>query len=85
MTNLTRINLTLSQSLTQSLEKILVLFNQLQALQSQTNANKPATENRKPTRRIGTAIQISTAGLMEGPTVFTILYQHASNPRKETR
>ena len=44
MANLASIKLTLSQILTQSQETILVLFKQLQALQVQTNTNKPVTE-----------------------------------------
>ena len=44
MVNLTIINLTLSQSLTQAREIIFVLSNQLQALQAQNNPKKPATE-----------------------------------------
>ena len=42
MTNLTIINLTLSQSLTQAQETILVLSKQLQALQFQTKARTPS-------------------------------------------
>ena len=44
MVNLTSISLTLSQSLTQEQEKILVLSKQLQALQVQTKAKTPATK-----------------------------------------
>ena len=44
MANLTSINLTLSQSLTQAQETILVLSKQLQALQSQSKAKKPSTK-----------------------------------------
>ena len=43
MANLTSINLTLSQSLTQVQEIILVLSKQLQALQVQTKAKTPNT------------------------------------------
>ena len=42
MVNLTSINLTLSQSLTQAKETILVLSKQLQALQVHTNTNTPS-------------------------------------------
>ena len=42
--NLKNINLTLYQSLTQAQEIILVLYKQLQALQTKTNSKKPATE-----------------------------------------
>ena len=44
MVNLTSINLTLSQSLTQAQDTILVLSKQLQALQVHTNAKIPETE-----------------------------------------
>ena len=44
MANLTSINLTLSQSLTQSQETILVISNQLQALQTQAKSKTPTTE-----------------------------------------
>ena len=44
MANLTSINLTLSQCLTQSRETIMVLPKQLQALQTQANANTLTTE-----------------------------------------
>ena len=51
MSNHTRINLTLSQSLTQAQEAILLLFEQLQTLQAHMNSKKsvtekPATENK---------------------------------------
>ena len=41
MTNLTIINLILSQSLTQAQETIMVLSNQLHSLQTQANAKTP--------------------------------------------
>ena len=44
MANLISINLTLSRSLTQAQEKILVISKQLQALQVQTKTNTPATK-----------------------------------------
>ena len=44
MANLTSINLTLSQSLTQAQEKMLVLSKQLQALQAQANSKTPTTD-----------------------------------------
>ena len=44
MANLTSIKLTLSQSLTQSQEKILVIFKQLKALQVHTKAKIPSTK-----------------------------------------
>ena len=43
MANLTSINLTLPQSLTQAQETILVLSKQLQALQVHTKENTPST------------------------------------------
>ena len=45
MANLTIINLKISQSLTQSQEAILELYNHLYALQAQMNTNKPANDN----------------------------------------
>ena len=44
MANLTIINLTMSQSLTQAQDKTLVLSEQLQALQAQAKSNIPTTE-----------------------------------------
>ena len=44
MANLTTINLTLSQSLTQAQETILVLSKKLQALQFHTKAKTPSTK-----------------------------------------
>ena len=44
MANLTRINLTLSHSLTQALETILVLSKQLHALKDQAKSKTPTTE-----------------------------------------
>ena len=43
MSNLTSINLTLSWSLTEAQETMLVLSKQLQVLQSQSKAKKPTT------------------------------------------
>ena len=53
MANLTRINLTLSQSLTQAQEKSLVLSKQLQALQVHTKTKKPATKRNISHKPIG--------------------------------
>ena len=44
ISNLTSINLTLSQILTQAQEKMLVLSKKLQTLQSHMNSKKPVTE-----------------------------------------
>ena len=44
MVNLIRINLTLPQSLTQAQETILMISNQLQALQAHSKSNKPTIE-----------------------------------------
>ena len=44
MANLNSVNLTLSQSLTQAQETVLVLSKQLQALQDQSNSKKPTTD-----------------------------------------
>ena len=44
MSILTRIDLTISQSLTQSQETLLVITKQLQLLQAHTSSNKPSTE-----------------------------------------
>ena len=44
MSNLTSINLTLSQILTQAQEKILVISKQLKALYTQAKAKAPTTE-----------------------------------------
>ena len=51
--NLTSINLTLYQSLTQAQEAILVLYKQLQALQAQKNAKRPATEKPVTDKKTG--------------------------------
>ena len=52
MENLAIINLTLSQSLTQAQETILVPSKQLQTLQAQMNSKEPMTKKRKLTRKI---------------------------------
>ena len=44
MADLTSINLTISQILTQAQETILVLYKKLQAIRVQTKAKKPETE-----------------------------------------
>ena len=80
MENLTSINLTLSQSLTQSQETMLVLSKQLQALHAQTNSKNLATEKPATDKKNISANQIATARLMEGPTVLTIPDQHADTP-----
>ena len=46
MANLSSINLTLSHSLTQAQETMLVISKQLQELQVQAKANTPTTEKR---------------------------------------
>ena len=85
MENLTSINLTLSQSLTQSQETMLVLSKQLQALQAQTNSKNLATEKPATDKKNISANQIATARLMEGPTVLTIPDQHADTPWNNTK
>ena len=80
MENLTSINLTLSQSINQAQETILVLSKQLQELQAQTNSKKLATEKPATDKKKFSTIQIANARLMEGPTVLTIPDQHADTP-----
>ena len=53
MANLSRINLTLSQSHNQSQEENFVLSNQLQILQTQMNSKKPATEKPSTENKMG--------------------------------
>ena len=51
MANLTRINLTLSQILTQAQEKILVISKQLQELKTQAKANTTTIERPVPDKK----------------------------------
>ena len=64
MANLARINFTLSQSLTQAQEKILVLSKQLHALQVQTKTKKPATKRKELDKKPRIINQSATAKLM---------------------
>ena len=68
MANLASINLTLSQSLTQAQETILVLSNQLQALQVQTKINTPATKRISLDKKPGMLNQSATTGNMGEPS-----------------
>ena len=81
MDNLTSINLTLSQSLTQAQEKILVLFKQLQALQVHTKTKKPATKRTLLDKKPRMLNKNATAGLMGEPAEWTIPAQPAISPR----
>ena len=85
MSNLTRINLTLSQRLTPKNETILVLSKQLQEIQALTNSKKPATKKPATDKKNISKSEIDTYGLMEGSTVLTIPAQHAATPRKNTK
>ena len=78
MSNLTRINLIISQSLTQTQEAILVLSGQLQTLQAQINSKKPATEKPETEKKNVSTIQIAASGLVQIPAVLTIPAQHAT-------
>ena len=66
MENLTSTNLTLSQSLNQSQEKILVLSKKLQALQDHTKTKTPSTK-RTALYPKTKANRSATAGLMGEP------------------
>ena len=85
MTNLTSIKLTLSQSLTQAQEKILLISKQLQALQIQTKTKTTATKRKSLDKKPRMINQIATAGLMGEPTDWTIPAQPAIYPRQDTK
>ena len=70
--NLTSINLTLSQSLTQAQKKLLVISKQLRALQVYTKAKTSATKRTALDKKTRMINQSATAGLMGEPADWTI-------------
>ena len=72
MVNLTSIKLTLSQSLTQAKEKLLVLSKQLQALQVHTKAKTPYTQRTALDKKPRMLSRSATAGIMGEPADWTI-------------
>ena len=84
MANLTSINLTLSQIPTQAQKKMLVLSEQLQALQVHTKENTLSTKRTAPDQKPRMLNRIATAGLMGEPADWTIPAQPAISPRQDT-
>ena len=85
MANLASINLTLSQSLTQAQETILVLSKQLQALQVHTKTKTPATKRTALDKKPRMLNRSATAGLMGEPADWTIPAQPEIPPIQETK
>ena len=85
MANLTSINLTLSQSLTQSQEIILLISKQLKTLQVQTKTKTPATRITALDKKRRMINRSATAGLMGGPTDWTIPAKSEISPRQDTK
>ena len=83
MANLTSTNLTLSQSLTQAQETILVLSKQLQALQVHTKAKTPSKKRTELDIKTRMLNQSATAGLMGEPTDWNIPAQPAIFSRQD--
>ena len=67
MVNLTSINITLSQSLTQAQEKMLMISKQLQALQVQTKTKTPATKITSLDKNQGCLIKVPLLDSWENP------------------
>ena len=84
MAKLTNINLTLSQSLTQAQETILVLSKQLQALQVQTKTKTPATKITALDKKPRILNQSATDGLVGETVDWTIPEKPAILPRQDT-
>ena len=85
MVKLTSINLTLSQSLTQSQETMLVLSKQLQALQVHTKANTSSTKRTALDKKTRILNRIATAGLMGEHTNWNIPAQPEISPRQDNK
>ena len=85
MANLIRIKLTLSHSLTQAQETILVLSKQLQALQVHIKTKKPATKRTAIDQKPRMLNRSATAGLMGEPADWTIPAQPEIPPIQETK
>ena len=83
--NLTSINQTLSHSLNQAQETILVLFKKLQALKTQAKAKTQPLREQYWTRIQGKLNRSATAGIMGGPADLTILEQPANYPKQDTK
>ena len=80
MGNLTKINITLSQSLNQVKETILKLSKYMQAIQDKIDNKKPAADKNKRENKSKTAVV-----LMEEPKMRTIPVQLSTTPRKYPR
>ena len=85
MANLISINLTLSKSLTQAQETILVISKQLPALKFQTKTKKPATNKTVLDKKPIMINQSATAGIMGEPADWTIPSQPAISPIQDTK
>ena len=84
MAKLTKINLTLSHSLTQAQETILVLSKHLQALQFQTKKKTPATKITALDFKKRMLNRSATTGLVGETVDWTIPTQPAIFPRQDT-
>ena len=85
MANLTSINLTLYQSLTQPKETILVLSKQLHALQVHTKTKTPSTKRTALDKKTRMLNRSATAGLVGEPSDWTILAQPVIYPGQNTK
>ena len=85
MANLTIINLTLSQSLTQAQEKVLAISKQLQEIQVQKKTKTPATKITALDKKPRILNRSATDGLMEEPADWTIPAQSAISPIQDTK
>ena len=85
MVNLTSINLTLSQSLTQAQETVLVLSKQLHVLKVHTKTKTPASKRTALDQKPKMLNLSATAGLMGEPTDSTIPAQPTISTRQDTK
>ena len=85
ITKITIINLTLSQSLTQAQENILVLSKQLQALPVHTKQRYHTQREPHYIKKPRMLNRSATAGLMREPADWTIPVQPAISPRQDTK
>ena len=85
MANLTSINLTLSQILTQAQETILVLSKKLQALQVQKKTKTPATNRTSLDQKTRILNQSATSRIMGETEYCTIPAQPSIYPSQDTK
>ena len=85
MDNLSIINLTISQSLTQAQQKILLLYKQLKALLVHTKTKTTATKRKSLRKKLRMLNRSATSELMGEPTDWTITAQPVISPRHDTK